>query len=303
MAVRRRLLALVLGAVAAGACSAGGGSVQSPPPPGPSVSHRQLTFAGQTRGYRLYAPATADRARRLPLVLVLGGVGDSADSMANATGFDREADAGGFIVVYAEGVRLNWAAGFCCSGPDSNSVDDVGFFNHLLDQLESVLPVDPSRIYATGVSAGAMMAYRLACEDANRIAGIGSVAGTMLFATCHPTRPVSVIEIHGTVDPLVPFDGGEVSPPGVATQPVPSATALAQHWAVLDSCANPLAVQTQPPVTTSTWASCAAGTGVRLIAIEGGGHTWFATGFGAANGAVDATHEIWSYLSGLHRTP
>jgi polyhydroxybutyrate depolymerase len=299
----RRLMTVVAAAALSGACSTGSGSTVNPSPLAPSISHAQLSFAGQTRNYRVYVPPGMDRTRPAPLVLVLGGVGDTADSMANATSFDREADTGHFVVAYAEGIRQNWAAGFCCSGPDSDSVDDVGYLNHLLDQLEDDHRIDTARVYTVGVSAGAMMAYRLGCQDAGRIAGVGSVAGAMLFTTCHPAIPVSIIEIHGTADQLVPYAGGAVSPPGVATQPVPSSTALAQHWATLDSCPTSPATQTQAPVTTTTWAGCGAGTGVRLITIDGGGHTWYATGFGATNGAIDATHEIWSYLSSLHRTP
>jgi polyhydroxybutyrate depolymerase len=149
--------------------------------------------------------------------------------MTNATQFDREAATGNFVVAYAESARPSWSVGFCCAGPDSNAVDDVGFLNHLLDQLQRDYRIDAARVYAVGVSAGAMMAYRWACADAERIAGVGSVAGAMLFDSCHPAKPVSVIEIHGT--------------------------------------------------------------------IEGGGHTWYTPDYGPSNGAVDATHEIWSYLS------
>jgi polyhydroxybutyrate depolymerase len=293
-------LATIAVVVIAAACSAGGSTVTQPPS-APSVVLGQLSYAGQTRNYRVYVPPTLDPSRPAPLVLVMGGVGDTAQSMTNATGFDQEADTGNFVVAYAEGVKQNWAAGFCCSGPDSNTVDDVGYLNHLLDRLEADHKVDPARVYAVGVSAGAMMAYRLGCEDADRIAGVGSVAGAMVLDTCHPARPVSIIEIHGTADQLVPYNGGAVSPPGVATQPVPPTTSVVQHWAGLDSCPNPPSTQTQPPVTTTTWTGCALGTAVDLITVNGGGHTWYATGFGAVDGAIDATHAIWSFLGARRR--
>lgn len=294
-------LATMAVVVLAAACSTGGSTV-TPPVPGPSIMHSQLSFAGQTRTYRVYVPPALDASRPAPLVLVMGGVGDTADSMANATGFDHEADTGNFVVAYAEGINQNWAAGFCCAGPDSNAVDDVGYLNHLLDRLEADHKIDPARVYAVGVSAGAMMAYRLGCQDADRIAGVGSVAGAMLLETCHPARPVSIIEIHGTADQLVPYSGGAVSPPGVATQPVPPTTDVVQEWAGLDSCVNPPTNQTQPPITIMTWTRCAVGTGVRLITINGGGHTWYATGFGAVDGSIDATHAIWSFLGSRRRT-
>ena len=261
-----RRLATIAVVVLAVACSTGG-STLTQSLPAPPVIHGQLSFAGQTRSYRVYVPPTLDPRRPAPLVVVMGGVGDTAESMTNATGFDHEADTGNFVVAYAEGVNQNWAAGFCCSGPASNTVDDVGYLNHLLDRLEADHQIDAARVYAVGVSAGAMMAYRL-----------------------------------GTADQLVPYNGGAVSPAGVATQPIPSTTSVVQRWAGLDACQNPPTTETQPPVTTTVWSGCALGTGVRLVTVEGGGHTWYAKGFGAVSGSIDATHAIWSFLGSLRRT-
>ncbi len=287
-------------ATAAGAC---GGGAAAPAAPGPAVSNLQLTFAGQTRDFRVYVPPTLDRSRPAPLVLVLGGVGDNTESMTANTGFDNEADKGGFVVAYAQSVDLNWEAGFCCLGQASSGADDVGYLGHLLDRLEAGHRVDAGHVYVVGVSAGAMMAYRLGCEAAGRIAGIGSVAGAMVLDSCHPARPVSVIELHGTADPLVPYAGGAVMPEGVATEPVPSSPDLAARWAAIDGCPPAPATTEAPPVTTSTWSGCAAGTGVRLVTIAGGGHTWYSTGYGPLDGAVDATGQIWGFLAGLRRPP
>jgi polyhydroxybutyrate depolymerase len=282
------------------ACGGGGTTGPSALPTsagGTGVRLRQLSFGGSTRNYRVFSPAAPATGPGLALVVVLGGVGDSAQSMTNATQFDREAATGNFVVAYAEPAVPSWSAGFCCAGPESDAVDDVGYLNHLLDQLQHDYHIDQTRVYAVGVSAGAMMAYRWACADAGRIAGVGSVAGAMLPDGCHPVKPLSIIEIHGTADPLVPYDGGAISPAGVATQPVPSSPALARQWAMLDSCPGAPDVSTQAPVTTTTWSGCASGTAVRLIAVDGAGHTWYTPDFGAVNGAVDATHQIWSYLS------
>jgi polyhydroxybutyrate depolymerase len=93
--------------------------------------------------------------------------------------------------------------------------------NRLLDQLQHDYRIDPTRVFAVGVSARAMMAYRWACADADRIAGVGSVAGGMLFDSCHPAKAVSIVEIHGGADPLVPYTGGALAPAGVGTQPIP----------------------------------------------------------------------------------
>ena len=253
------------------------------------------------RTYRLFIPFTLDRRRPAPLVLVLGGYKDTADTTAQLTRFDAFASTNNFVVVYPEGIGLSWNAGFCC-GHSGYGSDDVGFLNAVIDQVQNDYRIDATRVYAVGFSSGAFMAYRLACEDASRIAGVGSVAGATLLESCHPAKPVTVIEVNGTADPQVPFQGGEVMPTGTADQPIPSSANLAAGWAKLDGCPATPTVQTKGPVTTTTWTACQAATGVTLIAVEGGDHSWFAPSLGPIDGAIDATDAIWQFLNSHSRT-
>ncbi|MDQ3353581.1 MAG: esterase [Actinomycetota bacterium] len=282
--------------------SACGGTSSSAPPSRPAVQEGQLTVDGVVRTYRVFAPTSLERESDTPLVLVLGGVGNDAEGMVGATQFDREATAGNFVVAYPEGLGQSWNAGFCCGSTATDGVDDVDFLSSVIDRLQADYGIDADRVYVVGVSAGAMMAYRLGCEAADRIAGVGSVAGAMILDQCQPTRPVPVIEIHGTDDPLVPYDGGVVRPEGVATQPAPSTPAVAQRWASLNDCSSDPEEGTEGPVTTLTWTGCAQGSAVKLVTVDGGGHTWFATGLGPANGAVDATQLMWGYFDSLSRS-
>lgn len=282
------------------ACGGGGSAASLPPPRPPAVQHRQLTVGGLSRTYRLDTPPTLDLSRPAPLVIVLGGVGNSGDSMVEATMFDHAASDAGFLVAYADGINNTWNAGFCCLLGATSGPDDVAFLSRVIDDVEAHNKVDPARVYGVGVSAGAMMAYRLGCDLSGRIAGVGSVAGAMIVDQCHPSRPVSVIELHGTADPEVPYAGGRTT--GGATQDAPSTLAVLQGWASLDSCPTAPTVQMSPPVTTTTWNGCAAGTSVKLVAVEGATHTWFANGLGSLSGAVDATSLITAFF-GLHPTP
>lgn len=259
------------------------------------MQHHDVKVGGLDRTYRLYVPLSLDRAKPAPLVIVLAGVGNSGDSMVEATGFDRVAEKDGLIVAYPEGVNETWNAGYCCLGRAASGPDDVAFLGRLIDDVAAADKVDAARVYVVGVSAGAMMAYKFACDQAGRVAGVGSVAGAMVLDACHPSRPVSVIEIHGTTDGLVPYDGGATA--GGATQPSPPTPAVAQRWADLDSCTPAPESATAGVVTTATWSGCSSGTGVRLVTLAGGGHTWFADGLGPVNGAVDATAQIWGFLS------
>lgn len=264
------------------------------------MQHHQVTVDGLSRSYRLYVPLSVDRTKPSPLVVMLAGVGNTGESMVEATGFDRLAEREGFAVAYPEGVNQTWNAGYCCLGRATSGPDDVRFLMHVLDDVEASNKIDSARVYAVGVSAGAMMAYRLGCEQAGRIAGVGSVAGAMVLDDCHPVQPVTVIEIHGTADDLVPYEGGQTA--GGATQPSPPTRAVVERWAGLDACPSGPATAANGPVSTSTWSGCGSGTGVKLITVDGGGHTWFATGLGTLSGAVDATTEVWSFLSKTRRT-
>jgi polyhydroxybutyrate depolymerase len=273
-----------------------GSSRSADRPPPPAIQHKQLDVEGLSRGYRLFTPLSLDRKSPAPLVLVLAGVGGSPEEMVRATQLDQEATAKDMIVAYPEGVNRTWNAGYCCLGRTGTGPDDVAFLTRVIDDVQANHKVDPARVFVVGVSAGAMMAYRLGCELAGRIRGVGSVAGAMVLDACQPEKAVSVIEIHGTADGLVPYEGGRTA--GGATQPSPPTRAVVQRWAELNACAMPPASVAEGVLSTDTWSGCAQASSVRLITIDGGGHTWFAPGFGPANGAVDATQAVWDFLSG-----
>ena len=134
--------------------------------------------------------------------------------MARFCGLSEKADQSGFVVVYANGtgstpVFLYWDAG----GVRGRESDDVGYVARLLDDLATVVNVDPKRVFATGMSNGAMMCYRLAAELSERIAAIAPIAGTMAIDRCQPRRPVSVLHFHGTKDGLVLFGGPDERTP------------------------------------------------------------------------------------------
>ena len=301
---RLYVAATALAVVAFVGCGGSTGSSAPSPGPGPAVQNRQITFGGLVRSYRVYSPPTVGVRQRSALMVVLHGGDDSVQSTVDTTMFDRQAQVGNFIVAYPQGVHLVWNARWCCgTGPASN-VDDVGFLSALLDHLEADYPIDKTRVFLTGVSNGSMLAYLYACEHADRVTAVGSVAGSMILDWCRPTRPVSVIEVHGTADDEVAYQGAPVPsgsgrPDGLNT---PSTMALGQRWADLDGCPAPSAAQANGPVSTTTWAGCRNGSAVSVVSVTGGGHVWFAPGLGAVNGSLDATQVIWQFLAGLHPT-
>ena len=199
----------------------------------------------------------------------------------------------GFVVAYPDGIDLSWADGRGASIPDRQGIDDVGFLAALIDRLSVEYGIPPGRVFVTGMSAGAFMANRLACDRADLISAIAPVAGTLgAGVPCAPSRPVSVLQIHGTADPVVPYTGGGMVGRGGPSE-ILSAPALAALWAAVDGCPGALTAQAPAPgeIQRSVAAGCAGGTEVALVSIDGGGHTWPAGRFALAAAVVGPTSQ------------
>jgi polyhydroxybutyrate depolymerase len=249
-----------------------------------SSGERQTLIYHETeRSYVIRAPGDlANGNGRVPLVLVLHGGGGNAENAEKVTGFTDKARREGFIVVYPEGTGrrknklLTWNAGHCCGHAMENRVDDVGFIGALIDKLIESYPIDPKRIYATGMSNGGMMTHRLGIELSNKLAAIAPVVGTVFGDEKRPEHPVSVIMLNGLQDKSVPYQGG---PPGGhftgAWDGTPAKPALDQaaFWAGADGC-------TGGPIkdnhgTYTRWQyHCPAGRAVELYLVDDNGHAW-----------------------------
>ena len=261
-----------------------------------------ITVAGQRRSYRVYRPSTLDPKAPAPLVLILHGNASTGDDMANTTQFDVTADAHGFVAVYPDGIEKSWNGDFCCEPAPTLGVDDLAFLNALIAQLEHEYSVDTHRVFMTGFSSGAIMTYRYACQGSVPIAAIAPVAGTMLLTdACNPKKPTSVLAINGTADGEVPYQGGHLLPGASATdQVVPSAPSVAARWAQIDKCTPRSSANTRSLVSIGQWSGCTGDATVRLETITGAGHTWYATGFGPADGAIDASTVIGDFFAAIH---
>ena len=250
----------------------------------PGDHSRSVEVDGVERGYLVHVPPQYDRASSMPVVLAFHGGGANAENMVTFSGLNEKADQAGFIVVYPEGSgrlqrMLTFNAGNCCGHAAARSIDDVAFTRLVLDDLERIANVDQRRVFATGMSNGAMMCYRLASELSDRIAAIAPVAGPMGTKDCRPGRAVSVMHFHGDADEFAPFKGGRGrGPSGTDFYSV-------QHsidaWVVANGC-KPTPRMTPLPdraddgtaVKEVRYDSGRDGTEVVLVVIEGGGHTW-----------------------------
>lgn len=309
------IVVLLSGAVLAGCGvrrrAAGGAAAPAAPNTGAlqagTTSHT-IDVDGTKRTYLTYVPASLDRSHPAPLVVMLhGGFGSAAQAEADY-GWDAEADARGFVVVYPDGLDHAWNAGDCCGAPAKQSVDDVGFVTQAVAAVGKQVAIDPRRTFVTGMSNGAMMTERLACET-HVFAAAASVAGAQMVPCTDPT-PISMLHIHGLADSHVPFDGG----PGHGLGNVPAHPPVADTiaaWRQTDGCAAPTST-TQGVVTTSA-AACSHGRTVELITVEGAGHQWPGSsskhpgvkkllGADPPSTAFDATDLVWAFFS-AHPAP
>ena len=232
-----RAVALIPAVVAVLLCFATYGGAPASALPGGDAPG-ELMFGGLPRTYQVHVPAGLDHPAGL--VINLHGAGATGSGQAALTNYDAVADQHGFVVAYPDGIDFSWADGRGASIPDRQGVDDVGFLVALADRLSHDYGIDPGRVFATGMSAGAFMATRLACERADVVSAIAPVAGTLGTAfPCAPSRPVSVMEVHGSADPVVPFGGGTMLGRGGYSDIV-AAPAMAERWRALDGCPGPV---------------------------------------------------------------
>lgn len=244
---------------------------------------RTVSVGNVERSYLVHVPAKYDSQMPSPVILAFHGGGVNASSMIVFSGLNQKSDEEGFIVVYPNGTGrwekvLTFNGGNCCGYAMANEIDDVEFTRKVLDDLATSANIDPKRVFATGMSNGGIMAYRLASELSDRIAAIAPVGGPMGTETCTPKRPVSVIHFHGTNDEFAPFQGGKGK--GVSGTDFYSVEHSIQAWIKADGC-DPEPVITKLPDTAKdgtavirkTYSSGKGGAEVVLIAIEGGGHT------------------------------
>jgi polyhydroxybutyrate depolymerase len=284
--------------------------LQAPPPAeagsftlGPGNYDRSLMSGGMERRYAVHVPASYNPGRLTPVILNFHGGGGNPKSERTISMMDQASERYGFIVVYPQGTgakfRLinphgyTWNAGNCCGWAMKHHIDDVAYTRALLDDLERRFSVDKKRVFATGISNGAMMCFRLACQLSDRIAAIAPIAGTMGVSGCNPSRPVSVIYFHGTADKFAPFAGGKGprSLPGEFFESVDQTIAF---WRQQDKITGSPRVVRQGQATGYYYGPGADGSEVALWVIQGGGHTWPGGQFGFLGRRIlgPITHDI-----------
>jgi polyhydroxybutyrate depolymerase len=236
------------------------------------------------RPYDVFAPTSYDGSAPTPLVLFLHGYSLSGAEAEAIFQVQPLAEQHGFLYVHPDGTRDEqgeqfWNATDGCCNPADLPVDDSGYLAGVIEEIRRDYNVDPRRIYVLGASNGGFMSYRMACDHADTIAAIVSIAGATYLDTsrCRPSEPVSVLEVHGTADEYIAYEGGTF-----IDEPFPSAHATVTTWAAYNGCDQLLAPSGErrdvepslPGAETagSGFDGCPAGIAVELWTIEGAGH-------------------------------
>lgn len=284
------------------------------------VQTRTLDIDGVRRTYLLFVPETPRApATGWPLVVALHGGGGTAAQMMGFSRFNAIAAREGFAVVYPQGKGRRWNDGRVFRGRSETDADDVAFVRAVVADIAAQgTALDRKRIFAAGISNGGFMSFRLACDAADLFAAVAPVTATMpadLGPRCAPSVPLAVLVINGTADPLVPYAGGQVRAMSSLRGEIWSTDRTIAFWAKQNRCASPPDVRAMADrdindgsrVVDISYARC-AGPRVRLLRIEGGGHTWPggaqylpAAWIGTVNRDIDASEVIWRFFKASGR--
>ncbi|WP_227609020.1 extracellular catalytic domain type 1 short-chain-length polyhydroxyalkanoate depolymerase [Hymenobacter translucens] len=264
-----------------------------------------IRCGGLRRDYRLYVPAAYRAGTPVPLLFNLHGYGSSNVEQEIYGDFRAIADTANFLVVHPNGTiepgsgSRYWNT---FGPPGTPGPDDVAFLSALIDSLRLRYSIDPDRVYSTGMSNGGFMSFELACKLSGRIAAVASVTGSMTgsrIPVCTPQHPTPILQIHGTADNTVPYNGGTA----LAFASIPT---VLNYWVQFNGC-NPTPTITMLPNLSTTdgstaersvWTGGRNGSVVEHYRIIGGGHTWPGAPFtiGVTNRDINASQVVWRFL-------
>lgn len=267
---------------------------------GQTIINGSFDWDGIQRTYRLYIPASYNPASAMPLVFNLHGYGSNNVEQEQYGDFRPIADTAGFIIAHPNGT-LDGSGNRFWNTFGASTVDDLGFLSALIDSVSADYNIDSYRIYSTGMSNGGFMSYELACFLNERIAAVASVTGSMTkakLALCNPQHPTPVMQIHGTADATVPYNGNFL---------FAHIDTLVKYWVTFNNCLpNPQIIQL-PDIDPND--GCTAeqhffgggdqGSSVELFKVLGGGHSWPGApiNINITNMDFSASIEIWRFFN------
>ena len=259
----------------------------------PGMKRCDLKHDNLDRFYYVYTPSNIDSNESVPVLFAFHGYGSSAMRHLNYTNYFPLADSNNFIVIYPQGattatLSTHWNVGGWTS---KSTIDDLDFVDTVISLLKDKIQIDETRIYSSGMSNGGYMGYHLACNLSSKFAAIASVTGSMTndtFNECDPTHPTPILQIHGLLDFIVPYDGN------AGSKSIPD---VINYWVNYNSCnLDPetlIKYDDYSLVVYETYSDCLNDVNVKLILHPEMGHDWPST----QSYNINASSEIWNFVS------
>lgn len=270
-----------------------------------SAQYDSILHNGIYRTYLLHLPQDYSEKDTLALVIAMHGGFGNAINLQDQSGLSIKANTEKFIVVYPEGIKSiplgirTWNAGWCCGYASNTNSDDNDFIATLLDTLENQVNIDTDRIYATGMSNGGFLTYRLACELSERIAAFAPVAASMSMSECKPSRSVPIIHFHSFLDSSIPYLGGVGD--GVSSHYNPPADSVHNAFSNHNKCENVSdTILSNEHYTHVKWSDCDCNKEIHYYITKDGGHSWpggIQTKVGDSTSKyINATDLMWEFF-------
>jgi polyhydroxybutyrate depolymerase len=240
---------------------------------------KTITVDGLSRTYLVNLPPNYNSSKDFSVVLALHGGGGSGSQCESDYDLTTKANSENFVIVYPDGAQSDgllklrtWNAGTCCDYAVEKNIDDVHFISVMIDELLKDYKINPKKVFVTGMSNGAMLSYRLACEIPNKITAIAAVSGPLsMKQPCSSTKPIPVLHIHSVLDQKVPVNGGT----GIAGNTFPAVISGLTTWSKINECKT-LAKVTKDDAgyKLTEWLDCKNNVRITYYLTKDGGHSW-----------------------------
>lgn len=273
---------------------------------------KSFVHNGLTRMYKIHVPKSYNSEYPTPVLFVFHGGGGDMGFQSTEKYYKQisKSEESGVIAIFPNGYSkfqsgkfATWNAGKCCGDARNKNVDDVDFIKELIQKVSSQLNIDKNRVFATGMSNGGMLSYRLACELSGLFKGVAAVAGTDNTLECIPKNPISILHIHAQDDDNVLFFGGHGNGVKDKTKVTKfnSVPATISKWIKLNGChEKPKRILEKSGAYCDKYLSCKNNTEVQLCVTEKGGHSWpggeKVMGGGKTSKAISANDIIWDFF-------
>ncbi|MGB3411981.1 MAG: PHB depolymerase family esterase [Microthrixaceae bacterium] len=226
------------------------------------------------REYLTVVPEDVAAGERLPVVLVLHGLGVDRTQMIDTADWKGAVAQDRFVAVFPQGFANSWNLGPCCPPSNLLGIDDLGFIDQVMSQVKALPEVDADQLYVTGFSAGALMAYAVVCARPGVYTAVAPIGGSNVLG-CKPSQPISLFHQHSDPDPVVPYNGGVGLGQILSSAPLPSVPDTVAAWAAADGCdRKPTSRTGSSGDQRFDWKGCDSGTSVSLVRLPGLGHEW-----------------------------